>query len=112
MTFQILLIIFALFALLRTYRQYRAETISRYWLFLWSGLWLLVIAAALWPQTTDLIAQSVGVERGADLLVYIAVVVLAYLEYRSMMRQERLHREMTELIRKVAIDRAHKQKKD
>jgi small membrane protein len=112
MTFQVLLILFAVFALVRTYRQYKAETISRYWLFLWFVLWVIVIGTALWPQTTDLIAQTVGVGRGADLLLYIAVVVLAYLEYRSMMRQERLHRELTALVRKVAIDRAHKPKND
>ncbi len=111
MIFQVSLILFAAFALMRTYRQYKNETISRYWLLLWSFLWLTVIGVALWPQTTDLIAQYVGVERGADLLLYIAVVVLAYLEYRSMMRQERLHRELTDLVRKVAIDRAEDPKK-
>jgi small membrane protein len=111
MIFQFSLILFAVFALVRTYRQYTSETISRYWLLLWSGLWLAVIGVALWPQTTDLVAQYVGVERGADLLLYVAVIVLAYLEYRSMMRQERLHRELTDLVRKVAIDRAEASKK-
>jgi hypothetical protein len=86
-------------------RQYRKQKISVHWLVLWMLLWLVVIGAALAPQTTDVLAQRLGIERGADLLVYSAVVVLVYGMYRMYVRMTRVEQELTELVRKVAIDR-------
>lgn len=108
MIFQIFLILFAVFAIAKTYRQYKKQRVSVYWLTVWSLLWFVVIAVALWPQTTDILATFVGVEKGADLLVYTAVVVLYYLLYRSMVRQERTNKELTDLVRQIAILEAKK----
>lgn len=110
MIFQIVLIAFSLFAIVHATRQYRRQKISFHWLALWSILWLAVILVAIAPQTTDLIAQTVGVQRGADLLVYTAVVVLVYGLYRLYVRMMRVEREITELVRKVAIDNAKEPK--
>lgn len=106
MIFQIFLVAFALFAIIKTVRQYKDQRVSTYWFGVWGLLWLLVILVALWPQTADRLAAVVGVGRGSDALVYTAVVILAYLEYRSMIRQERLHKEITELTRSIAIKTA------
>jgi len=106
MIFQILLIVFALFALAITTKQYRKKKVSLYWYISWALLWAVVIIVALLPQATDPIAQLVGVERGADLLVYIAIVVLAYGLYKVLVRLEKVQKEITEVVRKVAIDKA------
>ncbi len=102
MIFQIFLVAFGLFALLKTYRQFKAKKVSSYWLILWCLLWSAVIAVALAPQTTDVLANYVGVEKGADLLVYIAILVLFYSIYRIMVRAEKQNKELTELVRKIA----------
>lgn len=103
MIFKITLIIFALFALSKTLGQYRQQRASLYWFGLWTTFWLVVIFVAWLPQTTDVFARYVGVERGADLLVYCAVVGLSYALYRVMVRQEKMNREVTELVRRIAI---------
>lgn len=104
MMFQGILVAFALFAMTRTVKQYRKQQVSLYWLFVWNALWALVIGVALWPRSADLIAKFVGVERGADLAVYLAVVILAYLVFRLFVRQEQTEREITKLVRKIAIE--------
>lgn len=103
MIFQAILVAFALFAITRTVKQYRKRKVSRYWFFLWSGLWTLVIGVALWPETADILAKRLGVERGADLALYFAVVILAYLVFRLFVRQEETERSITQLVRKIAI---------
>ncbi|MBT4856808.1 DUF2304 domain-containing protein [Candidatus Uhrbacteria bacterium] len=108
MIFQIILVAFALFAIAHVFRQHRKQKVSVHWLVMWTILWLLVIGAAMAPQTTDILAQKLGVERGADLIVYSAVVILIYGMYRMYVRVGRVEREMTELVRKVAIDKADK----
>ena len=108
MIFQLFLILFAVFAISKTYRQFKKERVSSYWFTVWTVLWLVVIGVALYPETTDMLARVVGVGRGADLLVYTAVLILYYLLYRSMVTQERLHREVTDLVRQIAILEAKK----
>lgn len=103
MLFQIFLIAFSLFALHKTWRQYRAEKVSGHWFSLWLFLWICVIFVAVSPATTDVIAGYVGVGRGADLLVYVAVVVLVYGFARLINSQEKQRLELTELTRQIAI---------
>jgi len=103
MTFQIILTLFALFAIVRTTRQYQRRKVSLHWLLLWNGLWAVVIATALYPKTADAIAGAVGVGRGADLALYMAVVTLAYLVFRLFVRQEETEHSVTKLVREIAI---------
>lgn len=110
MIFQGLLILFALFAMTKTWRQYKRKKVSVHWFVVWTCFWLVVIGVALAPQTTDVVAAYVGVERGADLLVYSAIVVLFYAMYRILVRVERQHQELTDLVRKIAILEAKKKK--
>ena len=106
MVFQVFLILFACFAMYKIWQQYRADKVSGHWLRVWTILWVVVILVALWPQTTDLVAERVGVGRGADLLVYIAIVFLMYGFARVLSTQEKQRQELTDLVRKLAIDHA------
>lgn len=110
MVFQIALVAFSLFAIAKTWKQYRARKVSKYWLLVFCLFWTVVAVVAITPQTTDVVAKYVGVGRGADLLVYVGVVVLFYIVHRLMLKQQQLSDEMTELVRQVAIERAEKTK--
>lgn len=104
MAFKIFLIVFSVFAILRAKKQYDKKQASRYWAVMWSFMWVLVIVAALLPQATDALASLAGVERGADLLMYTAVMFLLYAAYRSMVHQQKTDADITELVRKIAVD--------
>lgn len=104
MIFQTFLIAFSVYAIARSMRQYAQKRVSKYWVAVWSVLWVIVIGVALMPQITDRIAQYVGVGRGADLLVYLAVTFLLYAVLRIMVRQQKISEEITELVRNIAID--------
>lgn len=105
MMFKIFLIVFSLYAILRAKKQYEKREASWYWAVVWSLMWVFVIAVALMPQATDAIAAFAGVGRGADLLVYTAVIFLLYATHRSMVRQQKMSEDITELVRKIAVDR-------
>lgn len=106
MTFAIGIIIFALIMLYRTVRQRQQQRITKQWLIVWSIVWLLLIVLALAPQTADFLAATVGVGRGADLFVYIAILFLLYAEYRGLVRAKKIQEEQTELVRRIALDHA------
>lgn len=108
MLFKLFLVAFAIFAIVRTRRQYAKRQVSKYWFVVWTAFWATVVFVALTPQTTDIIANIAGVGRGADLLVYVAIVILSYAVYRLMVRQQKLNEEITELVRTIARERASK----
>ncbi len=108
MIFQIALVVFAAFAIYKTWIQYSKKEASKYWAIAFSCLWLIVIAVALVPNLANVLANLVGIGRGADVIVYSAIVILTYTVYRLMLKQQKLSAEMTELVRAVAIEKAKK----
>lgn len=110
MVFKIALVIFAVFAICKTYIQYRAQSVSRYWLGVFVAIWLIVVGVALFPASSDIVARVAGVGRGADLIVYVSVVVLLYAMYRLLLEQRKMHEDFTELVRKTAIIQAESPK--
>jgi hypothetical protein len=69
-------------------------------------MWALIILVALFPASTDAIANILGIGRGADVLVYTAIVLLLAATARMRASIEEQRKEITELTRKIAIDEA------
>jgi hypothetical protein len=67
---------------------------------------VLGIIAVLWPQLTVYVANAVGVGRGTDLVLYVFVMVFLYSTAATAQRIHRLERQVTQLTRELAIDRA------
>lgn len=64
---------------------------------------LMSCDAVLRPQDTSWLAHKVGVGRGADLLLYITVVVFAFNSANTHMRFRNLEQRFTDLVRSMAI---------
>lgn len=104
MFIKVVIILFSFYAVYKVYIKYKSGQISAPRAIFWLLLWVAVIGAALWPKTTDLIAKYVGVGRGADLLVYLSILVIFFLMFRIIIRLEKIDREITKIVRKVALD--------
>lgn len=103
MLFQIALVVFAIYAIARAWNQYRARHVSRYWFVMFCMFWFSVAVVAIVPDVTNIVANFVGVGRGADLSLYISVVALFYVVYRLLLGQQALSDELTELVRHLAM---------
>ena len=100
---KVIIIIFILFVLWRTFVRFRRKDITIRELSIWTFFWLLVIAVTLVPKQTDVIAQWLGVERGADLLVYLSIIVLFFLVFRIIVKLEKIDRGITKIVRSTAL---------
>lgn len=112
---QIFIVAFAVFALARAFSRFRAGELGALRLILWIAVWTAAVVVAVLPQTATWLAGIIGVGRGADAVVYISIIVVFYLVFRLFVRQERQEREITRLVRRIALDRmpeAGKEKKD
>ena len=100
---QIIFGLFILFAVARTVMKARSRSIPKAYALLWTAVWLALGVVALLPWTSDLLAASVGIGRGADLVVYLAIVALLYAVFKMVVKIQMLEQEMTKLVRKLAI---------
>lgn len=71
----------------------------------WILIWILAIVAVIKPDLTQKIANELGIGRGVDAAIYISIVLLFYLNFRSNVSVENLRHEITKLTREIAISR-------
>lgn len=101
---QLLITLFALFAVVRTIRQFRAGRLSALWGAVWLLFWIVVVVLVFLPNTTQILADVLGVGRGADLVIYVALVALFYLQFKLFVKIESVEQEVSTLVRKIALD--------
>lgn len=100
---QVLIVLFAAYALSRAVSRFRAGELALGQVAVWAALWVGVGIVAALPQTASIAAAFVGVGRGVDLVMYCALIALFYATFRMFVRQERMERELTALVRAIAL---------
>ncbi|PIW95802.1 hypothetical protein COZ84_01545 [Candidatus Kuenenbacteria bacterium CG_4_8_14_3_um_filter_39_15] len=66
---------------------------------------MAVGVAFITPESLTKIANILGIGRGADLVLYLAVVVVFYLMFRIFIRLEKMERDITKVVRKNALEK-------
>ena len=69
----------------------------------WASLWFITGVVVAWPALTTRIAQALGIGRGANLVLYCAVVTMLIGFFMVYARLRRLRREITLVVRHLAI---------
>jgi hypothetical protein len=70
---------------------------------LWALLCVAGGLAAIWPDATTAVARALGIGRGKDLLLYCAIVVMMIGFLMVYVRLRRVRRDVTLLVRHIAI---------
>lgn len=90
----------------RLYARQRAGDMSFTEFLEWFVLWLVVGVVAIIPGVTSWLAQVMGVGRGSDLVVYLALLLTFYLFSRLFVRLERIERNITKVVQEQALHQA------
>ena len=102
---QLILTVSILLLLWLYIKHFKSQLISK---ILFSILFVTGIIAVIFPEMTNVVANYVGVGRGADLLLYITVIIF----YTSLTfiysRFKKIENRQTEIIRLLTIDGAKK----
>jgi len=101
------IIVLALIALiiLKTFKKYKKESITIREFFLWTIFWLIVACLWIFPDATQTLANWVGIGRGVDLVIYLAILILFFGLFYVIIRLERLERDVTKIVRRMALDK-------
>ena len=108
--FQILIIIFAIFALSRVFLQRKQKNFSSGEFLFWSSIWVFVILISFSKPLLQTIADYIGISRGVDLLIYGGILLLFYMVYRLYAKFDKQEQEITQLVTKIAIENAKTKK--
>jgi hypothetical protein len=100
---QIVLLCFAIFAMSRALIRYRRGLTRMLHLEMWLLFWVCVVVVALRPEVTDLLARWLGVGRGVDTAIYLALLMIFFLLFRSFGKIEDLDRQLTKVVRANAL---------
>lgn len=105
-----LLTLFALFAWSRALLRFRSKVINPKELFFWSILWLAVIIIVFIPGKTTALAKLLGMGRGFDAMVFLSVIALFYGVYRLYIKANEQEKEITKLVKALALKNVKKYK--
>ena len=108
MIIKVFVSIFVIFALSRVYLRFKDRAINLLGFVLWNLLWIGIGFVVWLPQVSDILANNVGIARGVDALVYLSIVALFYGMFRIYIKLEFIEREISGLVRGLAL----KEKKD
>lgn len=103
MPIQAILLLFLLFAISRVYLRAKEGALHLGEIFFWIGLFSVAIIGVVDPGFTSYLARQLGIGRGADVVVYLSIVLLFYLIFRTNIMIENLRHEITELVRELAL---------
>ena len=99
---QIIIIIFAVFALSRSLLRIRDKEISRFQFLFWVLVWLTLILVTLIPDTARILSKPLGIDRAVDFMVYFSIILLFYLIFRIYVKVEKISQDLTKLVRQMA----------
>ncbi|KPJ85898.1 hypothetical protein AMJ57_01445 [Parcubacteria bacterium SG8_24] len=100
---QVFIVAFAVFAVSRAVVRFREGLLGLAWLVFWALVWVGVAVVVSLPQTTTWFASLVGVGRGVDAVIYVAIVFLFYLVFRIFLRLEKLEHDISLLVREFGL---------
>ena len=103
---QIFIIIFIAYVIYRLAMKLRKRELSIQLFLLWLVFWIIVGLIIVLPQTTQILADWLGVGRGVDVVIYTSIVVLFYIVFRIYSRIEKIERDITYLIKDISIENA------
>jgi len=103
MLIQIILILIIAIIIFRLVAKLKSREVSVKQFIGWLVIWLVAIVIVIWPELTVLVANSVGVGRGSDLVIYLAIIFLFYTIFRLLMRIEKMEKNLTKLVQNDAI---------
>ena len=73
---------------------------------------MIVSVVVLLPNTANILANFVGVGRGVDVIIYVAIIALFYLVFRLFVMIEDVEREITNLVRILSVNKLNEKQED
>ena len=99
----------AMFFIYRIIKQFRANKRILVGTLIWSTFWVVVSLLAIFPDLISFsIAETLGIKSNINAVIFSWLGFLFVMIYYQSATIERLEKQMTELVRKVALEKQEK----
>ncbi|RBQ22560.1 hypothetical protein ALNOE001_17780 [Candidatus Methanobinarius endosymbioticus] len=105
MLYQILVVIIVILAILLVFDRFHKKKTSLQTFILWVVLWIVLAILAVAPESSTALANFLGIGRGLDLVIIFAIIGSYYLIFRLYLKLEKMDQDITELVRKISMDK-------
>ncbi len=112
MLIQIIISLFALFAILNLFGKKKKQALKWGEFLGWILFWLAAIVAVWIPNSLTKLANFFGIGRGADLVLYLGIVLLFYFIFRLYVRMEKMEKNITKIVREDSLYSCHSESRD
>lgn len=106
---QFVLLAFVLLAVIKVIQKYRQRGMPLLEFLFWLLIWLAAAVTIVFPETTQVFADLLGIGRGADLILYFGLLAAFYLIFRLHMTHDRLEQATTEIVRALALGKLNRE---
>lgn len=72
---------------------------------LWTIIWVIIIWISIFPESTNLLADLTGIGRGLDAALIFGLILSYYLIFKMYGMIENMDKEITLLVREIALQR-------
>lgn len=104
--FQIISSLFVVYFIWRVFSKKNKGVLKISELFGWLIIWVIILIALWWPGVLSMVALKLGVGRGVDLAIYVALILQFFLTFRLFVKLDRQQQEITIITRSIAINNA------
>ncbi len=103
--FQILFVLFALFAIGVVLKRKKDGLLGPKGVIFWIVFWLIAILVVFWPNSTSILAKYLGIGRGSDLVIYVSLALMFFILFRLHVKIESIGRDITKVVRKESLEK-------
>ena len=100
---QIIVTLFIVIVVFRLINKFKENLLKISEFLGWLLIWLLVLVAFWLPWTTSYLAKLLGIGRGVDLAIYVAILILFYLVFRIYLRLDNQRKDLTKIVRELGL---------
>lgn len=110
MMLKIIITIFILFAINNLIHQKRSDKINFSTFAMWLIIWTSVGVVFWKPNFTTTIAHYIGIGRGSDLMIYISIITIFYMLFKTFSHINKIETQITKIAREIALITANENK--
>jgi hypothetical protein len=103
---QAIALLIILFFVCRLFVLKKKDKVSANEFIFWLVFWLLAVLGIFFIKELDALAAALGFSAsGIQIILYVAVAVLFYMNFRLRLKIEKMDKDITAIARKIALDK-------
>lgn len=103
--FKIIFTLFAISGAWLVWQRRHEGLLSLRGTFWWLLIWVAMLIMAWYPNSTQVAADILGIGRGVDLVIYLALAFLLLTIFRLSIKIESMQRDITKVVRRDALEK-------